>query len=68
MDYSKYHTELNKKKEFSKILFIFNAIEDGWHVRKHKNSYIFSKHKCKEKQIFTEDFLNNFLNKYFNLN
>ena len=52
----------------SKMVFIFNAIEDGWNVKKNKNSYIFSKHKSKEKQIFTEDFLNKFITKYFNLN
>tara|TARA_Y100000992_G_C21178485_1_gene449499 strand:+ start:280 stop:486 length:207 start_codon:yes stop_codon:yes gene_type:complete len=61
-----YNEDINKK-DLSKILFIFNAIEDGWHVRKKDNSYIFSKLKSKEKQVFTEDFLNIFLVKYFNL-
>ena len=56
------------KKDFSKMMFIYNAIEDGWNVQKTKNSYKFSKHKSKEKQVFTEDFLNNFITKYFNLN
>tara|TARA_Y100000389_G_scaffold169414_1_gene175644 strand:- start:10 stop:216 length:207 start_codon:yes stop_codon:yes gene_type:complete len=54
-------------KDLSKMLFIFNAIEDGWNVKKNNNSYIFSKHKSKEKQVFTEDFLNKFITKYFNL-
>ena len=55
-------------KEMSKMMFIFNAIEDGWNVKKNKNNYIFSKHKSKEKQVFTENFLNHFITKYFNLN
>jgi hypothetical protein len=55
-------------KNISKMVFIFNAIEDGWTVKKKQNSYIFSKHKSKEKQVFTEDFLNKFITKYFNLN
>ena len=54
-------------KELNKIIFIFNAIEDGWKVKKYNNSYIFSKHKCKEKQVFTENFLNIFISKYFNI-
>lgn len=54
-------------KELNKIIFIFNAIEDGWKVKKCNNSYIFSKHKCKEKQVFTENFLNVFISKYFNI-
>lgn len=57
----------DNNKDLSKMLFIFNAIEDGWNVKKNKNSYIFSKHKSKEKQVFTEDFLNKFITKYFNL-
>lgn len=55
-------------KDISKMVFVFNAIEDGWTVKKKQNSYIFSKHKSKEKQVFTEDFLNKFIAKYFNLN
>ena len=54
-------------KEMSKMMFIFNAIEDGWTVKKNKSSYIFSKHKSKEKQVFTEEFLCQFIAKYFNL-
>lgn len=54
-------------KDLSKMLFIFNAIEDGWDVKKKNNSYIFSKHKSKEKQVFTEDFLNKFISRYFDL-
>jgi len=58
----------HNNKEMSKMIFIFNAIEDGWTVKKNNNSYIFSKHKSKEKQVFTEDFLNKFITKYFNIN
>tara|TARA_A100001011_G_scaffold385850_1_gene460595 strand:- start:1008 stop:1214 length:207 start_codon:yes stop_codon:yes gene_type:complete len=65
IDLSK-HCRDNKK--MSKMMFIFNAIEDGWSVKKNKNSYIFSKHKSKEKQVLTENFLNHFITKYFNLN
>jgi hypothetical protein len=64
--------DLNKRchnnKEMSKMMFIFNAIEDGWNVKKNKHNYIFSKHKRKDKQILSEDFLNKFITKYFNLN
>ena len=65
MNKIKLYNEEISRKDFSKILFIFNAIEDGWHVKKKENSYIFSKQKCKEKQVLTEDFLNIFITKYF---
>tara|TARA_B100001287_G_C22683202_1_gene531705 strand:+ start:3083 stop:3283 length:201 start_codon:yes stop_codon:yes gene_type:complete len=57
----------NNSKEFSKIMFIFNAIEDGWSVKKRGEQYIFKKHKCKEKHIYNDDFLENFVKKYFKL-
>lgn len=58
---------LYNNKELSKLAFIFNALEDGWTIKKRNNKYIFTKHKGKEKEIFLENYLENFLNKYFNL-
>ena len=55
-------------KEWSKILFIMNAIDDGWCVRKKDGAYIFSKHKGKEKQVYEEKYLEKFIKKYFNMN
>uniref|UniRef100_A0AB39J6M6 Uncharacterized protein n=1 Tax=Florenciella sp. virus SA2 TaxID=3240092 RepID=A0AB39J6M6_9VIRU len=54
-------------KELNKILFIYNAIEDGWSVKKRKKKYIFTKHKNKENYIYTDDYLKNFVTKYFNI-
>ena len=63
--------ESNKKslnnKDFSKIIFIFNAIEDGWSVKKKDEQYIFSKQKSKEKRVYHDKFLEEFVKKYFNL-
>ena len=53
------------KKDFSKILFIYKAIEDGWNVRKNNEKYIFCKHISKEKHVYDENFLQNFVQKYF---
>ena len=55
------------KKDLSKILFIFNALEDGWSIKKRDGKYIFSKHKGKIKEIYLDNFLNRFITKYFNL-
>lgn len=55
------------KKDLSKVLFIFNALEDGWSIKKRDGKYIFSKHKGKIKEIYLDNFLNNFITKYFNL-
>ncbi len=51
-------------KEFSKIMFIYNAIEDGWKVKKKDDLYYFSKQTSKEQCIYTEKYLEKFINKY----
>ncbi len=63
IDLSKY-----TPKEWSKFIFIINAIEDGWSVKKKNDMYIFSKHKGKEKQVYEEKYLAKFVQKYFNVN
>jgi hypothetical protein len=51
-------TEVIKNKKHK---FIFNAIEDGWTVRKEKDLYIFTKEKSTDKNIFSEEYLQNFI-------
>ena len=64
--------EIEKKlSDQKKILvsdFIFNALQDGWKVKKKNDKYIFSKHKGKEKQVYEEKYLERFVQKYFNFN
>lgn len=65
--------ELENKKEFldidnlqiQKMLFIYNALEDGWKVKKEKNAFIFTKPHEKKKEYFTEDYLKEFIKKQF---
>ena len=63
VDFTKYTS-----KDLSRILFISNAIEDGWTVKKRDELYIFSRHKGKEKQIYEEKYLEKFIKKYFKMN
>lgn len=49
------------KKHFQKMIFISNAIENGWHVRKRKNSYFFSKKHKGRREIFMEEYLETFI-------
>jgi len=48
-------------KKFQKILFLNNAIEQGWTVKKSHDSYIFSKKHENKKEIFQEDYLEKFI-------
>lgn len=47
-----------------KIFFIYNAIEDGWTVKKSDTLYIFKKKHNNKKKYLSEDFLKKFVLKY----
>lgn len=51
------------KKQFQKIMFINNAIENGWTVKKNEESesYIFIKKHENRREIFHSDYLEKFI-------
>jgi hypothetical protein len=51
-----------------KMVFLFNALEDGWNIKKYKDSYIFTKKHEGKKEIFNEDFLKRFIERNFDKN
>ena len=61
--------EIDKKlSDHKKIVisnFIFNALQDGWKVQKKNDNYIFSKRNGKGKEVYMENFLDDFLKKNF---
>jgi hypothetical protein len=54
--------------KFQKMLFIFNAVNDGWSVKKEDTNYIFTKDHNGKKEIFKEEYLGLFMNKHFDIN
>ena len=71
------HAEMSQKtfqnnvemsqKTFQKMLFVMNAIEQGWSVKKIQQSYIFTKKHENKKEIFQEDYLEKFVESNCNL-
>jgi len=52
-----------KEIQMSEIcIFIMNALENGWKVKKRKDSYIFSKKHEGKKEYFKRGYLETFLN------
>jgi len=41
--------------------FLYNAINEGWTVTKQKNKYIFTKRHDGRKEVFSESFLDTFV-------
>ena len=49
------------KKQLQKMVFIMNAMENGWTVKKSEDSYIFTKKHENKKEIFQEHYLETFV-------
>ena len=54
--------------KFQKMMFIFNAINDGWTIKKRDGSYIFSKNHENKKEVFTDSYLGTFLKSNLDMN
>jgi len=52
--------EINQKK-FQKMVFLTNAIEDGWTIKKSGDSYVFSKKHENKKEVFQKTYLEKFI-------
>ena len=46
---------------FQKMMFIMNALENGWKVKKNQDSYIFTKKHENKREIFQDDYLKKFI-------
>jgi hypothetical protein len=49
------------KKQFQKMMFLHNALDQGWTVKKSNDSYIFTKKHENRREIFQENYLESFL-------
>ena len=47
--------------KFQKMAFLYNALEDGWSVRKRNNSYVFKKKHEGKRAVFLDTYLNTFI-------
>ena len=55
--------DINSKNIFdiSKMVFIYNTLQDGWEVKKIDNKYIFTKNIEKEREEYTDNYLRRFI-------
>ena len=49
--------------QFQKMLLLYNAIEEGWSIKKRNDSYVFTKNHEGKKEVFHEDYLLKFMKK-----
>jgi hypothetical protein len=56
------------KIKFQKMVFLYNALDNGWSIKKRKDSYIFTKNHEGKKEIFDESYLAVFMKENANIN
>jgi hypothetical protein len=49
------------KKHIQKMMFISNALDKGWSVKKRENAYVFTKKHENKKEVFEEKYLEMFV-------
>lgn len=47
--------------KFQKMLLLFNAIEDGWTIKKRDESFVFTKNHEGKKEVLHESYLAQFM-------
>ena len=45
----------------TKMILIFNAVENGWKIKKKNNSYIFSKNHEGKKEVLLDNYVKRFI-------
>ena len=54
--------------KFQKIILIYNALEEGWSIKKKEESFIFSKKHEGKKEILLDSYLARFMQSNFDIN
>lgn len=52
-------------KYVAKMSFIYNALENGWTIKKNNDSYVFTKKHEGKKEMFSDDYLSTFMKDHF---
>jgi hypothetical protein len=59
--------ELDSAK-FKKMIFLYNALNNGWSIKKRKGAYIFTKNHERKKEVFDEAYLSIFMKQNADIN
>ena len=54
--------------KLQKMAFLYNALENGWTIKKYKEAYKFTKHHQGAKEIFLDSYLRRFMKENIDLN
>jgi len=61
------HQKVLQTPELKKMIFIMNALDKGWSVKKLDGSYIFTKKHEGKREVFRENYLEKFVQSNFDM-
>ena len=51
-----------------KMAFLYNALENGWCIKKKDNLYVFTKNHEGKKEVYLDNYLKRFITSNFDIN
>ena len=54
--------------QLQKMAFLFNALENGWTIKKQESCYVFSKNHNGQKEVYLDSYLKRFMVSNLDLN
>jgi hypothetical protein len=54
--------------KFHKMVLLYNALDEGWTIKKRNNSYIFLKNHEGKKEVISDSYLARFMKTNFDVN
>ena len=54
--------------KLQKMALLYNALEDGWSIKKNKDLYIFTKNHEGKKEVYLDTYLRRFMKENFDIN
>lgn len=61
IDNGKININLEQKNDIYLMIFLMNTLENGWSIRKNSDNYVFRKKHEKQKEVYSDEYLVNFL-------
>lgn len=50
-----------------KMAFLYNALENGWSIKKKNNAYVFTKNHEGKKEVYLDNYLKRFMKENFEM-
>jgi hypothetical protein len=54
--------------KFQKMMFLYNALDDGWCIKRMSDSYIFTKKHENKKEVLLDSYLTKFMTSNLDIN